>query len=443
MTGKIAYVVKTFPKISETFILREVLTLEEQGVELEIFSLRQPAEEKTHACASQVKAPIYYIPESSASSAWSVLAAHARQWLRQPGRYCRALTFILGRSDAERWQDFFQAGVLAQWVARSQIAHIHAHFINLPATVAELAHLMTGKPFSITAHAKDIYLSPEAELARKISAAEFVVTCNEYNRKHLNGVGNGDTPVLRVYHGLDLEQFQPSWLQKQGGSMPVILSVGRLREKKGFPCLLEACRLLRIGGYRFRCIIAGYGPMRETLQQQIAESNLTDMVELTGMLTQEEVLALYRRADLFVLPCQVTDDGDRDGIPNVLMEAMAMELPVVSTPVAGIPELIESFENGVLVNPEDPNALAAAMVRLLDQPELRRKLGVRGRAKVCEQFSSKRNAALLRALFSGGSPKAEAADLIQPVPPLQVRANTVTLRNNSPVAGTAMGWRME
>lgn len=395
----IAYLVKTFPKISETFIAREVLALESQGVDLAIYALRRPAEPKSHAINGAVRARVHYLPDRLAGNFIGLLWAQLLLLLRRPVGYFRALLFALRRAEAGRGRDFLQAAFLARALIKNNIVHLHAHFINEPAGVAELAHRLCGVPYSVTAHAKDIYLSPKAELRRKIAGAKFVVTCNDFNRRYLEALEVARTPIVRIYHGLDVELFRKSSAVDSVGDLPLLLSVGRLRPKKGFPVLLDACGLLKIGGYKFRCVIAGYGPLQEQLAARIDRLGLGDRVALTGMLTQEEVIALYRQAQLFILPCQVTADGDRDGIPNVLAEAMAMELPVVSTPVAGIPELIEHNHSGLLVRPEDPAQLAAAIARLLDQPRLRHELGQAGREKVCRLFATEKNGAELKGYF--------------------------------------------
>jgi len=399
--AKIAYLMKSFPKISETFILQEILALEKAGMDMHIFSLQRPQEKKSHVAASQVRANVQYVPSSFFDNPIGFLRANFLLILANPLRYFRALRFVVTRPEAGRREDFVQACHLALTIRALGLRHLHAHFINKPTGVAELVHLLIGLPYSITAHAKDIYLSPPEELARKMKRAKFVVTCNDYNREFLSSLSSDRTSTVRIYHGLNPEYFRPDPGSEAMERLPLLLSVGRLREKKGFPCLLNACHYLKLGGYKFRCVIVGYGPLQLEIEKLVAALELGDVVSLTGMLAQDEVVDLYKRAAIFVLPCQITDDGDRDGIPNVLVEAMAMELPVVSTSVAGIPELVEHGENGLLVRPEDPAGLAAAMARLLEQPQLRQQLGKAGRAKVCRQFSADENAAQLKALFLG------------------------------------------
>ena len=296
---------------------------------------------------------------------------------------------------------------------RHRIEHLHVHFINEPAGVGEIASMLIGMPFSITAHAKDIYLSPPSDLSRKMARAKFIVTCNDYNRRYLEEL-DADVPIIKIYHGLDPQLFKAEAALDPSAGAPLLLSVGRLRPKKGFHCLLDACALLKIGGHKFRCVIAGYGPLREELEARIDRLGLGATISLAGMLTQEEVIALYKQASLFVLPCRITADGDRDGIPNVLAEAMAMELPVVSTNVSGIPELVEHNRSGILVRPEAPVELAAAIARLLDQPQLRQELGRAGRTKVCQLFAAEKNAAQLKAHFLGAPAKIMRSMVVRP-----------------------------
>ena len=200
---------------------------------------------------------------------------------------------------------------------------------------------------------------------------------------------------------MDLKQFQPtpSYEHSSIDNVTTILSVGRFREKKGFPHLLHACHLLKERGHRLRCHIVGYGPLQEEIDRLITDLELDGIVSLHGKLTHDELIELYRKSTIFALPCQIAEDGDRDGIPNSLLEAMAMKIPVISTNVSGIPELIEHMKNGIIVPPKDSKSLASAIKLLIDQPHLRRELGKAGHHKVCQQFSLERNIFKLKELF--------------------------------------------
>jgi glycosyltransferase involved in cell wall biosynthesis len=321
-----------------------------------------------------------------------------------------ALRFAFKYRAGGAWQpsfikEFFQAGYIAQQVlAAGTIRHLHAHFCHSATTVAMFASQLSGLPFSFTAHAKDIYvaeLNPRDLLPVKLRRAEFAVTCTRANHAHLTALGVPETPIYTIYHGLDTRQFAPPEHAQAEPALPLLLSVGRMVEKKGFPVLLAACRLLKARGYRFEChLVSGAGPLTATVAALIQELELADVVKMRPAVTQEELQAIYQQATVFVLPCQIADNADRDGIPNVLVEAMAVGLPVVSTQVSGIPELIEHGVSGLLVPPKAAAALAAALALLLDTPSLRESLGRAARQKVCREFDAAANTRVLQQLFA-------------------------------------------
>jgi len=331
-------------------------------------------------------------------------AAHLYYVLTRPIPYLSLLVYLLTRRYGSlffRLQTlwYFALGVYtAKRLSNERPDHIHAHYAHTPAIIAMVVARLLQKTYSFTAHAGDIYVNPVI-LPEKIALAEFVVTCTDYNKDYLAALaGDGtDGKINRIYHGLDLANFD-SARQPSDGSIH-LLAVGRLREKKGFPYLIRACEHLRDRGYRFTCHIIGEGAQRERLETLIAELALQDRVFLCGALPHSEVLAEYRRATIFILPCIVAANGDRDGIPNVLLEAMAMQVPVISTPVSAIPELVEDRESGLLVPPGDVPALAAAIASLIDAPDLRRRLGRQGRAKVGREFDVRLNTLRLLELF--------------------------------------------
>lgn len=393
----IGFVVKTYPKLSETFILGEILGLEALGTRLAIFALQRPTDAFTHAHAGAVQAPVGYLAAPAAVG--RVLLQHARVLLRHPGRYLRVLAGLL-RAPA-LWHTFAQAGCLAAELLARRISHVHAHFASEPAQAAAMASGMIGGSFSISAHAKDIYKSDQLALGERLRAARFTVTCTEYNRRHLQALAGPSASIHRMYHGIDLQRFSPPAADASASqaATPVILSVGRLREKKGFSTLVDACAELAARGVPFECEIVGYGPDEQALRAQIAALGLDSRVRLLGKLPQERVIDAYARAALFVLPCQIGADGDRDGIPNVLLEAMAMRLAVISTLVSGIPEVIRDGVNGLLIADRDPAALATAMAQLLGDAAARDRLGTQARQTVAEQFSNARNLQLVRGLL--------------------------------------------
>lgn len=419
---EIAYILKSFARASETFITNEIYRLEQAGLRLTIFSLLGPSKDKRHAVVDAIKAPVQYVPlltplPDVSFREWCrvnlppFLPAHRRLFRRNPGRYLKAfaemlrLTFRLresrwGKPSKKSFKEFLQAGAIAeQVVAAGRFRQLHAHFAHTCTTVAMFASLLSGVPFSFTAHAKDIYLpelNPGDLLALKLRRARFVVTCTRANEEHLRQVEPHSAPLHTIYHGLDTKKFMPRELHET--ELPVILSVGRFVEKKGYRYLVEACRLLREQGRAFVCHIVGGGE-QEPIRQLIQQWQLEDFVQLHSAVTQEELQEIYSRATVFALACHIIDNGDRDGIPNVLAEAMAMELPVVSTDISGIPELVESGVNGLLVPEKNPAALAAAMGKLLDDAALRERLGKAARVRVCNIFDVEVNVQPLLRLF--------------------------------------------
>lgn len=401
--GSVAYLLKRYPRLSETFILHEILELERQGVDLRLFSLLDPGEEITHSSVRGVRAPVTYLP-TGRRAVGPLLRAHLLLLRRNPRRYLGVVGYILRkRRSRAALKHFRRSGWLALEMEALGVTHLHAHFAHGPASVAHFVHLLTDLSYSVSAHAKDIYTSPPDLLSVKLGAAQFVVTCTEYNARYLTQlVGSAATArVHRIYHGVDLRLFRPEADPDDGFETRrnTILAVGRLVEKKGFPYLIEAVRMLRAENYDVRLKIAGSGEMKDTLSHCIAEAGLEGCAELLGALPQEELIGLYRAATIVVLPSIVTETGDRDGIPNVLVEAMRLGRPVVSTDVSGIPELIIDGETGLLVPPRDAPALARALGRLLDDGALRRRLMTGGARHVTEEFDLTANTARLKSLL--------------------------------------------
>ena len=283
---------------------------------------------------------------------------------------------------------------LARDLRRNGVGHLHAHFIHSPAAVAYLAFLAAGPPFSVTAHAKDLYTTLPRNLRIRARAARFIITCTRFNAAHLAGIVSAGMHV--VYHGTDLRRFAPD---RSDVEPQRILSVGRLVTKKGFNDLVDALGLLQKKGLRIRADIYGGGPLRDELEARALRLGLEGRLTFHGARLQDEIRAAYRRAAVFVLAPVVMDDGDRDGIPNVLVEAMASGVPVVATRISGIPELITDGIDGLLVNEHDPVALAGAIERVLLDSELGARLGRAGRRRVERDFDLVANTRRLRALF--------------------------------------------
>jgi glycosyltransferase involved in cell wall biosynthesis len=424
--AEIGYVLKSYPRTSETFIANEIYLLEKLGLRLRLFSILKRNDPQRHAVVDATRAPVHHLPQVTPLSempfpAWlrrnapKFFSSHWRLLKARPATYARTLLAAIRlafKHHQGSWRqpetafikEFLQAGYIAQQVlATGSIRHLHAHFCHSATTVAMFASQLCGLPFSFTAHAKDIYvraLNPGDLLQTKLRRAKFVVTCTKANQAHLASLGVKETPIYAIYHGLDTRQFAPRFTVAEERATPLLLSVGRLVEKKGFPFLIEACRLLKDKGYRFQCqIIGGAGPCEPQVVSLIHELELEDAVTLRPAVTQEELWMIYRQATLFTLPCQIVENDDRDGIPNVLVEAMAVGLPVVSTNISGIPELIEHGVSGLLAPQKDARALADAIAELLDSPALRQKLGAAAREKVCRLFDAESNVLELHRLF--------------------------------------------
>ena len=427
VTGTVAYVLKGFPRLSEMFIASEIYRLEQAGLRLRLYVIK-PADEKTHhEVVDRIKAKPEYLPPTTSLSGTTLmrwlkqnlgqfLPGLARIFLRHPIGTLRAMRSASAQAIRARdsfWsaprkiylKEFLQASALAdRLLTCTDVRHLHAHFCHGAATVAWLASQITGLPFSFTAHAKDIYcatLNPAGLLRRKMNTAEFVVTCTKANQQHLQQLSN--TKVHCIYHGLNTEfcslLAEPADQPERNGLLRV-LSVGRLVPKKGFDVLIDACVTLRDQGVPFRTVIIGeQGEHENDIKRRIAQHDLDCYVQLHGPITQRELFAEYRRSSVFCLPCRVLDNGDRDGIPNVLMEAMASGLPIISTTVSGIPEIVSNGVNGLLVPPDDPVSLANALLSLRRNPLLGQQLSGEARRTVSERFDGEKFAAELGNLF--------------------------------------------
>ena len=423
----IGYIMMAYARVDDAFITNEIYLLERLGLRLHVFSVKQPVDDaRRHASVEQIQAPVVSLPDLTARSRkrplWRHLRAfwhsHLRLLRRRPRAYAGTLLFALGLYFKYRFPlrtrkvteeqflvDFLRAGPVALQVLESPcIRHLHGHFCHASTTVTMMVSRLAGVPFSFTGHAKDIYLSkfnPGDLLQRKMREAAFVVTCTEVNRVHLQRLCPDLTSLHRIYHGVDTTTFAPRVApRRDGGSLPRILAVGRFVEKKGFPYLVRACRVLKERGVAFRCDIVGRPDKdSELVRRLIEESNLGETVIVSGAMTHDELKKLYEQCTIFCLPCIVAHDGDRDGIPNVLVEAMAMGIPVVATAVSAIPELIEDGANGLLVPQRDVPALAGALERLLNDPALRGKLGHAGCETVRGSFDAERTTTALRDLF--------------------------------------------
>ena len=416
----VAYVMNGFPRLSETFIAHEIHQLERVGLRLRLFVVKQENEPHVHPVVTAIRAPLTYLPKATSLSGATLVGwlrenlptfarAHLAVAARHPLRYVRTLVSAVALT-WRHWprkvfvKEFLQAGEIAAALqAKGDVQHLHGHFCHGVATITWFASRLTDIPFSFTAHAKDIYqpeLNPGDLLERKLGAARFVATCTCANAEVLRARHARPDDVHTIYHGLDTDYFSP--VQRAATTdAPLILAVGRLVEKKGFDQLIAACALLKQQGLRFVCAIVGEsGSAEDSLRAQIERMGLADTVQLRGAVTQDRLREIYRGAQVFALPCQIMQDGDRDGFPNVLAEAMAMGVPVVSTAISGIPEMIDDGVHGLLVEPRHPEALAEALRRVLTDTVLHAALARAGRERICERFDSRRTTLALRDLFA-------------------------------------------
>lgn len=375
-----AFVLKGYPRLSETFIAQEILALERRGLPILIVSLRQPTDRHRHPVHDEIRAPVVYLPEYLYLEPLRVLRAWraVRRWPSYRAVRAQWLRDLLRDRTPNRGRRFGQALVLAAEL-QGRVAALHAHFIHTPGSVARYAALLMGLPFSISAHAKDIWTIPDWEKTEKLAACRFAVTCTAVGHAYLQALAPPGRVEL-VYHGLDLDRFAapPASRPARDGRDPAdpvrIVSVGRAVAKKGYDDLLAAlARLPESLAWRFTHI--GGGTLAKELKAEAARLGLAGRIEWRGAQPQTVVLEALRQADLFVLAAKVAADGDRDGLPNVLMEAASQRLCCLSTDAGAIGELIRSGETGLLVPPADPAALAEALALLIGDPVLRERLG--------------------------------------------------------------------
>lgn len=391
MNETVGVVLKGYPRLSETFIAQEIRELERAGFRLEIIALRRPTDTAVHPVHREITAPVGYLPEYLHEEPRRVLNAWWRA-RRLPGFSAALRVFLrdLARDlTRNRLRRFGQAMVLATEYA-PRIGFFYVHFIHTPGSATRYAALMTGRRFAISAHAKDIWTIPDWELREKLADCQWCVTCTAGGRERLAELAPDLARVHLVYHGIDLSRFPPAPRNgERDGADPAdplrLLTVGRAVAKKGTDTLLAALALLP-PDLHWRWTHIGGGPLRPRLRAQAEALGIAGRCHFLGARPQEEVLAAYRDADIFLLPSRIDPTGDRDGLPNVIIEAQSQAVPVITTPVSGIPELIADGDNGLFVEPDDAAALARAIERLGREPALRRRLGANGEARVRSRF---------------------------------------------------------
>ncbi len=384
----LAYIFERFPKFSQTFCYREVVELVRQGVSPYIFSLRAPELAQEQDWRPEILSSVHHLPEGDAFAA---LADRAQGGLSRDAR--RILRQWRGQRDSLR---LHQAAYIGMQLQALEVTHVHTHFAGMAARTAYWICRFFGIPFSVTVHANDIFKPNDFKigLPEIFESARAIIAVSEFAATYLRDkFPEAAAKIHRVYNGVDLNAFPRATLARP----PLVLSVGRLIHKKGFDVLIDACALL--DKTNFRCEIVGDGPLRDQLQAQISERNLNGRVLLVGAKTERETAARLGAAAVFALPCRVETDGAMDNLPTVIMEAMASSLPVVSTEVGGVSEMVRDGQTGIVVAQNDARAVANALATLLRDEEGARELGARGRERCAELFSVEENVGMLRQII--------------------------------------------
>ena len=393
----VAYVVKRYPRYSETFIVNEILSHEANGLSIEIFALLPPSDTHFQNSIAQVKAPVHYLPPESPKGIdlWKAF--------QDAGAILPNFWMQLSQAQGVDVRSVYQAITLACEIRKREIRHIHAHFATASTSVARLASFFANVPYTFTAHAKDIFHQDidNEDLRRKLVDAAGVITISQYNLDYLKDrFGVAASRVRRIYNGLNLEAFP---FQNTQNRLPEILGIGRLVEKKGFSDLLDACAILVRREVAFHCSIIGTGDLQEVLSEKIRRLKLERNVEMLGPLPQSEVIKHLQKAAVLAAPCVIGLDGNRDGLPTVLLEAMALGTCCVSTDVTGIPEVVRNGVTGLLVSERTPTALADALQRLILDPQLRSELSANARRMIESHFDIHENSRKIREVFHPSS----------------------------------------
>lgn len=399
MHERVIYILRSWPRLSQTFVVHEVLAAERRGIEIAVYSLIRSREPIVQRQVGEVRAPVRYLEDQLAQPWQRRLRLHLSVLSTNPSGYLRVLLFSLrnpglssGYGEASTLRCFafavrVAAGVVAMRLAGQRAVRVHAHFAHDPALVGMLVSKLTGVPFSFTAHARDLVQIPHWSLAARTAAATAVVTCCEENAGYIRTAVPEDRrpPVLVIRHGVDLDRIRPT-VRDPGVMVPRLVSVGRLVEKKGYLDLLHALAEVQTRGHPFRCDIYGDGPMSGQLHALRDQLCLGERVRFLGARNNDGIILALLEADAFVLTPRLAPDGDRDGIPNVLVEAMASGLPVVTTSAGGVAELVRNERDGLVCDPGDVAEIAASLVRLLSDAALRSRLGAAARATVEAEY---------------------------------------------------------
>lgn len=394
--GRIGYILRKFPVLSETFILNEILELEAQGHEVEIFSIEKPNDPRFHKNLHLLKSQVTYVSDKF-GSLWEQRQKAIKNY---PKGSRKAFLYALKQFNYDLAFRYLQSCFIVNEAKKRGISHFHAHFATRATTVAFLASMISGIPYSFTAHAVDIFkesLSKKA-LQSKIENAAFVVTVSDYNKQYLSDISSASAnKMIKVNNGIDLEMFREA--SNRAHSPFTFLSVGRFVEKKGHKVLVDACEILRRDGVDFRCVMIGKGNLEPAITKAIAEKKLGDCVSLLGPKTQDEVLEQYRQSHVYVLPCTTGSDGNRDGLPVAIVEALACGIPVITTPMTGNPEVVKHRHNGLMVPFDNPKETAEAMRLLIEDRDLYASLRSNARKSIVDSFDIKQTVRNLASLF--------------------------------------------
>lgn len=398
----LAYVVKRYPRYSETFIVNEILAHERAGEKVRIYALLPPQDSHFQDIIAQVRAPVTYLSSKAdrASAFWELQKRAAQTYPN--------LWHVLAQYTEASAREITQALELALHIHRHKIEHIHAHFATTATTVSQIAASLCQLPSSFTAHAKDIFHQDNdyEQIKSKFAKADFSVTVSDYNVDYLShSLGVEQSKLVRIYNGLDLTQFPFHPYQDRP---PKLIAVGRLVEKKGFDDLIRACAILRDKGTPFSCEIIGSGDQHDRLYTLVQTLNLENHVDLIGPMPQELVKQKITQSAMFIAPCVVASDNNKDGLPTVLVESMALGTPCISTDVTGIPEVIHDNDTGLMVKSRSPELLATAIERLLlDQP-LAQSIATKARYHMESHFNIDINTRTLRNCFQTHSARSQS-----------------------------------
>ncbi len=388
---KVGYILRMFPKISETFIQDEIKSLKDKGLDLMIFSLATPTDKIRHPGVEDLEKEAYFFDKN-----WKNIAGSFLFFIFHPISFLKNYFKYVGKLSIK---NFLKAAAIARLVRKNRISHLHAHFADYPTTITALVSALSKRPFSFTAHAFDIFINQKG-LCEKVAKSKFIITVSKYNREFINEVcGKKFQKKIKIVHaGIEPEFFKSKKTEKS--EIFTIVSVGQFISKKGFRYLLAALSLVKDRGLKFQCNIIGKGPQLKILKKLRKEFEIPLEVDFVGEKTKDEVREFLNQAHLFILPSIITKQGDRDSIPVVLMEAMSLELPVISSDIVGIPELVTE-ESGTLIRPKDYRRLAWEIEQFINmEPEERHKIGLAGRKKVMEDFNINKEADKLIELFS-------------------------------------------